>query len=174
MKFPLCTIVVFSKEPTVNNDDKAKTANPEEAKMPLLKQDVGDILTELVTDKWLKMPSIPKEERLAKLSDEQQQQLQEIIDRAIREWHGQFDELESALGMLLLGHHVGWKVLYLIHSKKTIRKYEELLDIKIREVFPERGPSSKRSVGLTIADTYPNFWKIVSGDIKIRDRRTIE
>lgn len=155
-------------------DDKTKPAETTKPKKSLLKQDVGDLVIDLVTENLLNMPTVPKEERLAKLSNEQQQQLQEVIDRTIREAHGQLDELESALGMLLLGHHFGWKVLYLIHSKKTVRKYEEILGIKIREFFPERGPSSYRSVGLHVADKASNFWKVVSGDTKIPDRRKIE
>lgn len=118
--------------------------------------------------------NVPKNQRLATLSLEQKVQLQEIEDRAIIEFTGQMDELESALGMLRLGHHVGWKVLYMVHSKKTIRKYEEILDIKVRELFPERGPSAGRSTGLALAEKFSNFWKVVSGEVKIERRREIE
>ena len=140
----------------------------------LHKDTLTDKAFDFVSDKLLKMPKVPPEERLAKLTDAEQHQIQKIIENSIRNLHGDITEFESALGMLLLGHHVGWKVLYLVHSKKTIRKYEELLNVKIRDIFPERGPSSSRSVGLAFADRYPNFWKVVSGDIKIPDRRTIE
>ena len=135
---------------------------------------VPDRIADYIADDFLKMPILPKEERLAQLNIEQKQQLDDVINNAIRDGQGQLDELESALGMLLLGHHYGWKVLYLIHSKKTIRKYEEMLGIKIREMFPEKGPSSPRSIGLIVAERYPNFWKIVSGEIKIPDRRKVE
>ncbi len=108
------------------------------------------------------------------LTLEQKAQIQEIEDHAIVEFVGQMDELESALGMLRLGHHVGWKVLYMVHSKKTIRKYEEILDIKVRELFPERGPSAGRSTGLALAEKFSNFWKVVSGEVKIDRRREIE
>jgi hypothetical protein len=39
------------------------------------------------------------------------------------------DELEQALGMYALGHHVGLNVLGLVHNKRTIRKYEKILGI---------------------------------------------
>lgn len=89
------------------------------------------------------------------------------------------DELESALGMLRMGHHVGWKILYIILSKKTIRKYEEILDIKIRDIFPDEGPSAARSIGLEISKRFSNFWKVVSGEIELtkeekENRRKIE
>lgn len=131
---------------------------------------VGDIIDPRKT--------VPLDKRLAKLTTEQKEQIQTIEDKAITNFVGLFDELESALGMLRIGHHVGWKVIYMVHSKKTVRKYEEILDIKVREIFPERGPSADRSVGLALADKFTNFWKVVSGDkdhkIPPEDRKKIE
>jgi len=89
-----------------------------------------------------------------------------VMDKAISAGGVQIDELESALGMYLLGFHFGWKVLYLIHSKRTIKKYEALLNIKITEVFPEFGPQADRTNAFTIIQTVSNFWKLVSGDEK--------
>jgi hypothetical protein len=59
----------------------------------------------------------------------------------------------------------------MMHSKKTIRNYESYLGIEIRDVFPETGPSSYRSIGFTLAERYSNFWKVAGGDIKIPKRR---
>jgi hypothetical protein len=94
------------------------------------------------------------------------QVLQDAVDR----FDGQTDELEAALGMYALGHYVGWKVLVLVHSKKTIRKYEQILGITVREEFPEEGSQSHRSRALSIAKTLSNFWKAVSGEDKSIDR----
>lgn len=102
----------------------------------------------------------------AKLTPEQQSRAAEVIKGAMERFHGNFDELESAVGMYMVGHYVGWKVLVLVHSKRTIRKYEEILDIVVREEFPEEGSEASRSIALTIAKTVSNFWKIVSGEDK--------
>jgi len=75
--------------------------------------------------------------------------------------------------MLRLGHHFGWKVLYLIHSKQTIRKYEAILGVRVREIFEEDGPSSERSRGFLTAQKLSNFWKIISGAEKIQGRRDV-
>jgi hypothetical protein len=115
-----------------------------------------------------------KREILANITDDQRNLLVEIEGNAIAGFTGQLDELESALGMMLMGHHFGWKVLYLIHSKKTIRKYEEILGVKIRDIFPETGPSSYRSTGLSLAMKASNFWKVVSGEHKIENIRQID
>lgn len=116
----------------------------------------------------------PIQERLAKLPPEQKKQLEEIEQRVLATFQGQIDELESALGMLRIGHHFGWKVLVLIHNKRTIRKYEEILGINIREFFPAEGPSTYRSLGYRVVQQIGNFWKAVSGDIKVEGRREID
>jgi hypothetical protein len=103
---------------------------------------------------------------LAPYDLERVEQLHDIERKAFANFSGQFDELEAALGMLHLGDHIGWKPLVLIHNKRTIRKYEEILGITIREFFPEEGPSAHRSLGYTIAKKIGNFWKAVSGEIK--------
>lgn len=104
--------------------------------------------------------------RLAPFSQERIEQLHDIERNAIARFKGQFDELEAALGMLHLGDHIGWKPLVLIHNKRTIRKYEEILDIVVRDFFVAEGPSADRSLGYSIAKRIGNFWKAVSGEIK--------
>jgi hypothetical protein len=90
-----------------------------------------------------------------------------FLDEVIRNRKsGQLDELESALGMYMIGFHFGWKVLYVIHSKKTIRKYEEVLGITIRDEFDEFGPDADRTNAYKIIQAVSSFWKLVSGDEK--------
>lgn len=113
-----------------------------------------------------KVPKKSKEEKLAKRTTVQRAELERIEADAVAEFKGDLPELESALGMLRMGHHFGWKVLHIIHSKRTVRKYEEILGIRIREVFPEVGPSAYRSYGYQVAIAASNFWKVVSGDAK--------
>ncbi|SBT11131.1 conserved hypothetical protein [Candidatus Propionivibrio aalborgensis] len=104
--------------------------------------------------------------RLAPYNKDRVEKLHDIERQAFARFRGQFDELEAALGMLHLGDHVGWKPLVLIHNKRTIRKYEAILGIEIREFFPPEGPSAERSLGYSLAKKIGNFWKAVSGEIK--------
>lgn len=150
------------------------TPSQNESEASSSKKTLSEAVHGFLGERILNIPQKPPEEKLAHLTDVQKQQLREIEENAIANFQGQLDELESALGMLRLGHYFGWKVLYLIHSKRTIRKYEGLLGIKIREIFPETGPSSYRSFGLAFAEKFSNFWKVVGGDIKIPDRKKVE
>ena len=104
---------------------------------------------------------------------ERAQELVVIVNDAIDRFRGNVDELEKAIGMLMLGDYVGWKVLVLVHNKRTIRKYEEILNINVREFFVEEGPIAARSLGYDIAKKLGNFWKAVSGDIPIENRREL-
>ena len=107
--------------------------------------------------------------RLADLNQDQVWAMYQIERNALARFKGQIDEFESAIGMLHLGYHVGWKPLLLIHNKRTLRKYEEILNINIREQFPEEGPSAERSYGYVLAKKLGNFWKAVSGEVKDDD-----
>lgn len=111
--------------------------------------------------------------RLFNRSLEEEAELIRIEREAIARFSGDLTELEAALGVLRIGHHLGWRILVLIHNKRTIRKYELILGINFREFFPAEGPSSERSIGYGWAKQIGNFWKVVSGAIKIEDRRTI-
>lgn len=112
--------------------------------------------------------------RQAPHSDETLRRLNQIEQLAIAKFVGDIGELESALGMLRVGQQYGWRVMYLIHSKATIRKYEEILGISVKEEFPEEGPSAMRNNGYRLFKKLGNFWKIVSGEQKIEDKRQVD
>ncbi|MDY6994879.1 MAG: hypothetical protein SVR94_20015 [Pseudomonadota bacterium] len=89
----------------------------------------------------------------------------QIIDSAIDNFSGNSNELAKAIGMLTIGRKFGWKVLYLIHSKNTIRKYEKILSVDLREVLPEVGPNAHKSLAWRAVQKVGNFWKAVKGEI---------
>lgn len=106
-----------------------------------------------------------------KASAAQLKKLDDIEQLAIAKFMGDLGELESALGMLRLGQQYGWRVMYLIHSKATIRKYEKILDIEVKEQFLKAGPSAERNQGYKLLQKFGNFWKVVSGEEKIPGKR---
>jgi hypothetical protein len=110
----------------------------------------------------------PKQAAKTKLlAAEEAKRRHDVMDKAILDFEGSLDELEGALGMYLVGRHVGWKVLYIIHSKRTVAKYEKILDISVREEFEPETADSRRSLGYRIAQGFSNFWRVVSGEEKI-------
>jgi hypothetical protein len=111
--------------------------------------------------------------RLANLSKLDLEELQKVETEAIASFKGDISTLSSAIGFLRLGHHVGWRVLVMAYHKATIKKYEDILSIDIRTFFAEEGPSSERSIGLTLAKKLNKFWDIVRGQEKIEGKRDI-
>ncbi|MBS0299028.1 MAG: hypothetical protein JSR32_03680 [Proteobacteria bacterium] len=100
-------------------------------------------------------------------------QLMQIAQTAVLNYSGDIDVLSSALGMLFTGHYYGWRFLYIVYLKRTVRKYEKVLNIKVTEYFELTGSLSHRSAGLIEANKHSNFWKCVSGDIQIPNRKLI-
>ena len=100
-------------------------------------------------------------------------ELFQIAQNAILNYSGDIDILNSALGMLFTGYHFGWRFLYIVHSKRTVRKYEKVLNIKVAKCFEPVGSLSHRSAGLVEANKHSNYWKCVSGDIQILNRKLI-
>jgi len=95
----------------------------------------------------------------------------EIIADAISRYSGNGNDMESAIGMLFMGHAFGWKVLYVLHSVGTVQKYEKILGIVAKERFPEFTDHSDRSMGYQVAKTLSNFWRVVRGLDKYPEAR---
>jgi hypothetical protein len=91
--------------------------------------------------------------------------LEEVASEAVKKFKGNANTLESAIGSMYVAKAYGWKVIYLVHDKKTIRKYEQILNIDFRESFPEEGPQAQRSVAFEAVQKVSNFWKAVKGEI---------
>lgn len=101
------------------------------------------------------------------IKDLDEKQLIALIDKAIKEYSGDSGELERAIGMFLFGRRLGWRVVYLMHDKKTIRKYEGHLHIKdIRDYMREETDLSHKSVAYSIVKRLGSFWKAVKGEVK--------
>ncbi len=89
------------------------------------------------------------------------------LDKRIEKFKGQATVLESAIGALILGRRYGWKVLYLVHDKKTIRKYEDILGLKFREALEPESDLSNKSLAFRLQKKISNFWKAVSGEMRV-------
>lgn len=111
------------------------------------------------------------------VSEAEAKRRHDVIDAAINRHHGVVDDLEGAIGMYMVGRHVGWKVLFLVHSRVTIARYEAILGVNIREEFDEVGPDADRSVFWNLVSSMNNFWRIVTGSKKVelgrKERRSI-
>ncbi len=111
---------------------------------------------------------------MAQLNKKQLSEIQEITYRAIAHFEGNAEKLETAIGALYLGIHLGWKTLYIIHNKRTIRQFEEILGITFKEYFDDVLPGSRRSPGYTKAEDQKKYWKVVNGTFQVPLKRMLQ
>lgn len=94
--------------------------------------------------------------------------------KAIETYKGQMPVLESAIGALAIGQKFGWRVLQIVHSSATLKKYERVLDLKFKDVCPERTDLSRKSVGLAVADKIQSFWAVALGKHPVKNKDCLE
>jgi hypothetical protein len=94
-----------------------------------------------------------------------QEEIQQVIDAAIKNYVGDARILESAIGSLFVGLQIGWRPLHLMHMYKTMSRYQKILGLDFREVMPEVGPMADSLRGWRIAKNLNNFWDAVRGNV---------
>lgn len=97
-----------------------------------------------------------------KLSDKQ---LVELIDNATEDFKGDLRLLSNAIGYLMIGRKFGWKPMLLMHDRKSIKSYEEILKFDSKVIMEEVGPFAYKSVAWKAVQKVANFWKAVKGEI---------
>jgi hypothetical protein len=83
-----------------------------------------------------------------------------LADRRAADYARREHDLKSALRLLRLGHHVGWKVLCIVYSKDTIRHYEEIFGAPIREVFETTDPGTHRLSAYRVIESLTKLMRL--------------
>ena len=94
-----------------------------------------------------------------------EKQLVELMNKAVKKYSGDSRKLVNAIGYLVIGRNFGWKIMLLMHDRKSIKAYEEILAIDSKAVMPEIGPMAKKSIAWEAVQKVTNFWKAVKGEI---------
>lgn len=112
--------------------------------------------------------------RIPPVTPEEAKRLVDLIDNAIYEFEGSVDHLESAIGMYFVGRYVGWRPLLLVHNKNTVKRMEKIVGVEARKAFPAETPRSNKLVAYKIVKAVGDFWKYVSGDKHLEDRKQVQ
>ncbi|WP_298193730.1 hypothetical protein [Metallibacterium sp.] len=83
----------------------------------------------------------------------------------LKTYRGDATEFERAVGAYVLGLSMGWKPLLLIHDRKVVRKYGEILELDFKERLPEVGVMARRAVAWRLVLKVSSFWKAAKGEI---------
>lgn len=92
------------------------------------------------------------------------------IDKVMVGYKGDIVDLAHAIGAARIGHHYGWRVLRLVVSQVSYRKYQKLLQIDFKDSLPEFTPYTEKSAGYQLVVKLNNFWDVVKGIASI-DRK---
>lgn len=122
------------------------------------------------------MPNETKQQRRAKhdaaLEAIEFPDFSKKIKKAFTNYSGDFTVFESAMGALLLGVMIGWRPLFIIHSPKTIKRYEKILNIEFKQILQETvDPLSSRSRGYQVVAAFDKFWPAATGNVPVEGRK---
>lgn len=113
----------------------------------------------------LKRPSKP-------VKDFTGEELAALVENSFERFRGTADSWESAVGMMFLGKYMGWKIVHLVHSQATVKKYEQIMGIDVKADFDPTTAGSKRSWAWIAIEGFSNFWKAVKGETDIKNARS--
>ena len=93
-------------------------------------------------------------------------ELVRILDTAFSDFAGDLSRFESAAGALVVGRHLGWKPLYIVHQHSTMKAYEKILGVSFRDILPADGPRASKSLAWDLfTKAKHSFWKVAKGEI---------
>ncbi len=96
------------------------------------------------------------------------QEFMALCHKGIKNFDGDIREFERAVGTLFVARYTGWKPIYLMQDRKSLKKYEDFLNIKFQEVVPPEGDAAHRSLAWKLLskakETITNFWAVVRGE----------
>ena len=99
------------------------------------------------------------------MNDKELKELKELMEKielVSTEFTGQLDDLQAAVGMIVIGRLFGWHVMRLVSSRRHWQVACKLFgDLKV--LLPERGVLAKKSLGLTIVDKAGDYWDYING-----------
>ena len=82
---------------------------------------------------------------------------------------GHISKLEAAIGALYVGNIFGWKVLRLAHTERTLKQFEEILGLSLRDekYCPAETELSTRHFVFRFSKQMRDYWHVVN--FKIQD-----
>src|SRR5688572_21501489 len=89
--------------------------------------------------------------------------MEEIIEKAWKDYEGDCGVFMSAVGALAFARHVGWHGVRVCMSAATYRKYEKIIGHKFRDLVPDRTKDSRRINGIRLVEGFGKFWQALSG-----------
>lgn len=103
------------------------------------------------------------------ISDEE---LLRLIERVTEDFHGDLDEFNRVVGIIVVGRLTGWRVQRLVSPRGTWALTTKWFGDP-KKLMPERGRLVHKSLGLKLVDKIGGYWEFIRGQkaIDLEDRR---
>lgn len=85
------------------------------------------------------------------------------IEKVVSTFRGNGQELENALGALVLGKVYGYRVIRVMHTGASYTKYQKILDLRFADWCSAETPLSSRHRGYQFALKAQSFWNLIRG-----------
>lgn len=102
------------------------------------------------------------------------EEIDEYILNLMENFQGDLTDLADAVGAFNLGRVYGWKVLRIIYSPVTYRKYQKIIGLDFKLVLKDKTEFSLRNKGYSLASDLGKYWETVQGAFTIdaKEKRT--
>jgi len=109
------------------------------------------------------------------MSDEE---LLKMFDSSMKDYKGQLDHFYEAVGMVVVGRLMGWRVMRLVSSKRCWTMAIKLFGDP-KELMREEEKYAYKSVGLKIVKKIGDYWGIIRGnkdrnELPLKERKMLE
>lgn len=86
------------------------------------------------------------------------------FNQVIKDYQGDLEVLEKAIGTYVIGLKFGWRVMLLVHDRRTLKKYSDIIGIDLLKELPEVGDYAEKSFAWRAAQKVKSYWKAVRGE----------
>lgn len=102
--------------------------------------------------------------------------MKKIVDVS-ENYTGYLDDLTQIVGMVVVGRRYGWRVIRLVNTRRhwalACKQFGDL-----KEILPERGDLTRKSIGLAIIDKIGGYWDVISGrtdrhELPLQERKRV-
>lgn len=102
----------------------------------------------------------------------------DVVENSLKDYEGQLDHFYQAVGMVVVGRLMGWRVMRLVSPNRCWSKASKLFgDPKL--IMRDRGKYAYKSLGLKIVDNIGDYWGVIRGSkdrdsLLLKDRKLVK
>jgi len=89
-------------------------------------------------------------------------ELMKEIDRVSADFSGSYDDLQAAIGAVMVGRLYGWRVVRLAGSRRHWTLACKFFG-DLKEILPPETPLSQKSMAYRIVTKAGNYWEVIKG-----------